>query len=148
MNAIILIDKREKKPLEFPPDVVTLSKSLVTGDYSALGYETRLCIERKSLNDLAHTLANAYRKPNGQNERRFNHELMRMAQIVKGGGVAQVWIESTEEELFAHRYRSRISPAAILSLIAGASMAYGVPFLWKGTRSRMVRDLLGMAKCL
>lgn len=148
MNVVILIDKQEKKPLEFPPDIVTVRKSLVTGDYSALGHETRLCIERKSLNDLANTLANAYRKPNGQNERRFNHELMRMAQIVKGGGVAQVWIESTEDELFAHRYRSKIPPVAILRLIAGASMAYGVPFIWKGTRSKMVRDLLEMAKCL
>lgn len=45
---IIIIDTREKKPLSFEfYNAKTVTKKLDTGDYSLIGYEKDICIERK-----------------------------------------------------------------------------------------------------
>lgn len=47
----IVIDTREKKPIVFPEFINTVKKALNPGDYSILGYENRIAIERKSIDD-------------------------------------------------------------------------------------------------
>ena len=47
----IVVDTREKKPIIVPEFVKTVKKALNPGDYSILGYENRIAIERKSIDD-------------------------------------------------------------------------------------------------
>lgn len=69
---VIITDTRETLGLDFSKfkDVEVIRKKLDTGDYSVVGYENSLCIERKSINDTVGTLIS--------NHMRFLRELDRM----------------------------------------------------------------------
>lgn len=79
----VVIDTREQKPFGFdglrcdvadgggPLTVPTVRGTLKSGDYSLLGYETAVAVERKSLDDLYGTL--------GQGRERFERELVRLS---------------------------------------------------------------------
>lgn len=81
--AVVLVDSREQLPYEFAGltadrrdgggllAVTVRRAGLPTGDYSLDGYTDRVAVERKSLNDLYHTL--------GQERERFERELERLA---------------------------------------------------------------------
>ena len=74
----IACDTREQLPFSFQniridrrkAFVMTQRRTLPTGDYSIVGYEDKICVERKSLEDLYQTL--------GKGRERFLHELERM----------------------------------------------------------------------
>lgn len=78
----LLIDNREQQPYAFaglradmrqgggPLVIETKTMCLQSGDYSLEGYEDRVAVERKSLNDLFHTLS--------QGRDRFERELARL----------------------------------------------------------------------
>ena len=79
----VVIDTREQLPFTFGGmlcdqtdgggslTVPTVRGTLKSGDYSLLGYETRVAVERKSLADLYSTL--------GQGRERFEREIQRFA---------------------------------------------------------------------
>ena len=69
---VIITDTRETLGLDFSKfkDVEIIRKKLDTGDYSVVGYENRLCFERKAINDTVGTLIS--------NHTRFLRELDRM----------------------------------------------------------------------
>lgn len=69
---VIITDTRETLGLDFSKfkDVEVIRKKLDTGDYSVVGYENSLCIERKAINDTVGTLIS--------NHTRFLRELDRM----------------------------------------------------------------------
>jgi DNA excision repair protein ERCC-4 len=81
-GGTILIDNREQQPYAFvgyradqrqgggPLVVGTKTVCLPSGDYSLEGYADRVAVERKSLNDLFHTLS--------QGRDRFERELARL----------------------------------------------------------------------
>lgn len=81
----IVVDTREQAPFSFtghradakkrhrPLVVRTVIGTLKTGDYSLLGYEDRITIERKSLADAYSTFS--------QDRERFERELLRMAKF-------------------------------------------------------------------
>jgi DNA excision repair protein ERCC-4 len=83
--SVILVDDREKLPYSFlcikadkkdgggVIQIATQRTHLQTGDYSLLGHESRISVEKKSLSDLYSTL--------GQGRDRFVRELERMAEI-------------------------------------------------------------------
>lgn len=95
----VVIDTREQLPFDFagmtcdqadgggPLTIPTCVNTLTSGDYSILGYETRVAVERKSLADLYSTL--------GQGRDRFERELERLA----GYDFAAVVIEATWPEV-------------------------------------------------
>lgn len=92
--GVVLIDNREQQPYAFdrftadkkfgggPLVVETRTVCLNTGDYSVEGFEERIAVERKSLNDLFHTLS--------QGRDRFERELTRL----NGFEVAAVVVEA------------------------------------------------------
>jgi len=96
---VITIDTREQLPWDFrgiPADagqgegsviVPTVVKGLKSGDYSVLGYEDRIAIEKKSAADLVGTI--------GQGRERFERELERLA----GYDFATVVVEAELSEL-------------------------------------------------
>jgi len=73
---IIVIDTREQLPLDFRRSKLVEDvkyQTLKTGDYSILGYEDKIAIERKSANDIYGTL--------GKGHKRFKKELERALEL-------------------------------------------------------------------
>lgn len=106
----IIVDAREKNPFRFiglradakdkkrPLAVRTKTAMLPTGDYSILGYEDRVCIERKSLADLYNTL--------GQNRDRFEREVVRMTSME----FAAIVVEADYNGMSEQPSYSRLTP--------------------------------------
>lgn len=96
----VLVDNREQQPYAFvglvadkrqgggPLLVPTRTVCLDTGDYSLDGYGDRVSVERKSLNDLFHTLS--------QGRERFERELVRLSEMQ----VAAVVVEAEWSTIF------------------------------------------------
>lgn len=91
--GVVVVDTREQQPFQFanlradadrggrPLRVLTVRSTLVQGDYSLLGFESRVALERKSLADLYSTL--------GQGRDRFVAELERLANYDVAGVVIE-----------------------------------------------------------
>lgn len=90
---------------------------LTTGDYSIKGFESDFAIERKSLDDLLHSLTS---------ERdRFMREVDRL----RGHDFARLLIVGTEAQVMARAYRSRMEPRAVLASLLSIECR-GVPISW------------------
>ena len=117
----VAIDTREKKPLNFfsqPIERVALS----TGDYSIIGFEDRIAVERKSLNDLINTLIH--------NRERFKKELERFRSFQ----FKCIVVESDLKALFAEKYHSKVHPMSIVGLFLSLMVDYDIPVLFCSTR--------------
>jgi len=110
----VLVDNREQQPYVFagfradkrqgggPLVVETRTVCLNTGDYSLDGYQDRVAVERKSLNDLFHTLS--------QGRDRFERELARLNEFE----VAAVMVEADWLTIFADPPRfSHLEPKTV-----------------------------------
>ncbi len=116
----IAIDTREKRPLEFtwPHSLVTLA----TGDYSIVGLEDQVAVERKALPDFVSTLIH--------NRDRFHRELERFRAIQ----FRCIIVESDMRKLFLKSLRSRAHPMSIIGLALAAMIDYNIPILFCSTR--------------
>lgn len=110
----VAIDTREQRGFSFagliadaadgggPFRVPTQRVTLKSGDYSLVGFEGRIAIERKSLADLYSTL--------GQGRDRFERELARLNELE----VAAVVVEAGwDEVLTAPPFRSELPPKVV-----------------------------------
>ena len=129
----VIVDTREQTPFEFSRGVAVVRRKLDTGDYSLLGLEAEVAIERKSLGDLVKTLIHA--------KKRFAAELERMQAIQ----YRAVVVEASVEDVMAHRYRAEVHPRSVLALCNAAFVRYQVPVLFWGSRPHcryMLENLL------
>lgn len=133
----VLIDSREQCGYSLAPmktEVVTLA----TGDYSICGLQDLVCLERKTLPDFIACC--------GPERKRFEAELHRMM----GYRFRCVVIEAGMDDIFHHRYRSRIEPASVMGSIASWCGRYNVPFMLCGDRQGgqefSIRFLMGAAR--
>ncbi|MBG0789656.1 MAG: ERCC4 domain-containing protein [Desulfovibrionaceae bacterium] len=120
----ILIDSREQKPFTFERfDIQTDKTGLPVGDYSVLGFEDRVAVERKEVNDLISCLM-------GKDRERFQREL------AKGRSYDSfaVVVEASLQDIADGRYRSDMKPHSALQSIAAMMTRYRVPFVFAGTR--------------
>jgi DNA excision repair protein ERCC-4 len=126
----VACDQREKAPFSFTGMRSILSgrrggggagenrvivkietKFLDTGDYSIIGFEDRVSVERKSLEDLYSTI--------GQHRTRFEIEFQRLSKM----DVAAVVIEAAWRDVWSPAaargaaWRSRLNPASVLGTI-------------------------------
>ncbi|ABK18183.1 ERCC4 domain-containing protein [Syntrophobacter fumaroxidans] len=131
---IVIIDSREQIPYDFATyDVETERGTLHTGDYSLAGFEDRVAIERKSLDDLIGCLCH--------DRERFEKELCR----AKALDFFSVVIEGALSDILDGRFRSRMTVNAAVESIAAFSTRYRTPFLFCGSRAggeRMTFSLL------
>ena len=110
----VLVDNREQQPYAFtglvadkrqgggPLLVETKTVCLASGDYSLDGYADRVAVERKSLNDLFHTLS--------QGRDRFERELARLDAMQ----VAAVMVEAEWTTVFTDPPRfSHLEPKTV-----------------------------------
>ena len=129
---IVLIDSREKTPWGFSPRVDTLRCKLDAGDYSLQGFENRVSVERKHLNDFVNTLIHQ--------RRRFYREL----EILHKYEFAYIVVEGDLRDIFDRRYTGTAEPMAVLGLSNALMIDFGVPVLFWGRRqvcSAMVENL-------
>lgn len=115
----IVIDSREQLPYEFNNSIVA---PLETGDYSILGMEKKITIERKSKQDAYYTI--------GKGRSRFCRELERM----KFYDFKMIVIEcSMGNFLIQPKYGGLHPNSAINSLLAWC-IRYGVHVIWADNR--------------
>jgi DNA excision repair protein ERCC-4 len=120
-RPIIVIDSREQWPLRFSPQAVVCRAGIQSGaDYSVLGYEHRIGIERKSLQDLVGSLT--------QGRDRF----MRSLRLLRERPYRLLLVESTFEALAGGAYRSRATPASMVGSVV-AIEAGGIPVCFAGS---------------
>ena len=119
----VIVDTREQTPWEFPGVKVQVHK-LDQGDYSVLGLEGTIAIERKSLADLTSTLA--------QGRERFQAELVRLESVEH----AMVIVEAAISQVMAHTYVSRISPQSVIGSCVAFQIRHGVAFHWCESRAQ------------
>lgn len=119
-DIIIAIDTREQLPYAFPGAEV---RTLPTGDYSLIGLEDRVAIERKSKADAYGSL--------GQGRARFRREWERLAQL----DYAAVVIEDTLPGFLQRPAHSKMSPASAVGTLLAWSVRYRVPVFFAGDRA-------------
>ena len=120
---IVLVDNSEQVPWTFDGQPITTQRvSLETGDYSLPGFETRVAIERKSLDDWVGTVM--------RERGRFYRELERMQSF----DFACVIIEGSIREIMRGSYKSRAEPKAVLGFIAEVGVAQKVRVYLGGSR--------------
>ncbi len=122
----IITDTREQQPYSFSrwPEVTIATAGLPTGDYSIQGFEDRVGIERKALDDLVACLM-------GDNRIRFEKELARLRAYEMG----VVIVEADLQDLARGRYKSQMKPQAALQTVTAFYIRYWVPFLFCGDRA-------------
>lgn len=118
---VIAIDQQEKKPFAFWDHPVEV-KHLTTGDYSIVGLEERVCIERKSHSDAYGTF--------GSGRSRFSRELERMLWF----DYAAIVIECTLEQFLIPPGFSHLNPKSAINSLVSWSVRYGVHVFFAGRR--------------
>lgn len=119
----ILIDTREQKPWSFSSEIETERRKLDTGDYSVEGYETRVCIERKSLNDFVNSLT-----------RRNSNFWSELSRIRQDGMLACVVVEGSMYDITMGRYTSKTGPESVIGLAASIHIKFGIPVVLASDR--------------
>ncbi|MEE8489380.1 MAG: ERCC4 domain-containing protein [Acidimicrobiia bacterium] len=109
----IIIDSREQKPFEFPRYQVLVRK-LKIGDYSVLGLETRICVERKSFNDLFGTYT--------KGRERFLRQLKLMSKIDR----SYLVVECSVADVMAGHPRTVVRGPLLFEMVLETCRAFGV----------------------
>jgi len=127
----ILIDTREQQPYQFdtPSQVGTLG----VGDYSLVGGEHLITIERKSIDDLIGCLS--------KSRDRFERELFKG----RAFEYMALVVEASLADIITHNYRSEMQPKAVIQSLIAFSVRYRLPVWFAGNRDygqRLTESLL------
>lgn len=117
----IVIDTREQRPWDLAP-LPTVRGTLQSGDYSLLGFEDRIAIERKSLEDFIGCCTGS--------RDRFVRELERLHAF----DLAAVVVEADVWEVWEGAKFSQASPASVIGSAAAFFIDYGTPVYFCGAR--------------
>jgi DNA excision repair protein ERCC-4 len=112
-DILAIVDKREQRPLDLSP-LQIVKGTLATGDYSVVGLESVVAVERKSLGDLLCCV--------GTDRPRFNRQVKRML----GFPCRILVVETSWAEMEAGAWRQKITPACAIGTLLGI-MAHGLP---------------------
>jgi ERCC4-type nuclease len=119
--ALIVVDTRESLPLGFPG---ASKQALATGDYSVLGMEERVAVERKTLGDFYTCV--------GRERARFERELERLGAMDYGAVV----IEASLSDILHGAEFSKVHPRSAIGSILAWSVKYRLPFFFAENRRR------------
>jgi DNA excision repair protein ERCC-4 len=129
--CVILIDTREQLPYQFKTE--SKQATLETGDYSLLGAEALIAIERKSIGDLIGSISTG--------RERFERELQRARAL----DYFALVIESTLSNIANGNYRSDMKPKAAIQSLMAFSVRYRMPIFFAEDRrygARLTESLL------
>lgn len=118
---IIAIDTREQLPFAFE-GVATERRKLDAGDYSVVGLEEVVTVERKTLDDLAKSLIT--------DRERFLDVVRRMERLP----VAVVMVEGSLEDIAQRRYSIGAHREAVLGALLSLVVDHGVSVILAGDR--------------
>ncbi len=119
----IVVDTREQAPYAFDPNRFAVERrTLPAGDYSLVGSEGRVAVERKSLTDFAQTVIRA--------RRRFHEELKKLAACEFGCVV----VEGSMRDLLDGVYGTGAHPNAVFGAGISICVDWGVPVYFCGDR--------------
>jgi len=117
----IIIDSREQCPLDFP-NLPTTVGTLTTGDYSIIGLEHLIAVERKSIDDLLGCV--------GRGRVRFKAELQRLRAYRFRLLVVEASASDVEAGLSGGvPWRSSLKPAHVVGSLAAWCAQFGLP-IW------------------
>jgi ERCC4-type nuclease len=127
---MIIQDTREQTPFCFEAyGIKTKVQGLKTGDYTFVGFEDKVCIERKkSVSELAQNI--------GSDWKRFSAELQRMSQFEHKYIVCEFPVQEVENypnvACIPKRIRKyiKIRPAFIIKRIEEIENDYGITFFF------------------
>lgn len=120
----LVIDTREPPDTRYQFEHPTVVTKLDTGDYSIVGLEGCVAVERKELGDFIGCVGNS--------RDRFSRELAR------SNGMRRLWvvIEATLSDIAVGNYRSQINTSAVLGSIAAWENRFdSARFVFAGSRS-------------
>lgn len=134
-----IFDTREQYPLDLSP-LKSVRQCLKTADYSVQGYEDKVAVELKTLDDIVQCCT--------VSRERFEAELVRMREYPHRAIV----IMSTWGAIEREEYRSEIKPQAVLGSLMGFAMSADVSIIMAEDRKKaglLVARLLWVAasKC-
>ncbi len=124
-SLTVLVDTREQIPLDLHP-LKTVTSTLTTGDYSVLGLQHIVAIERKSLPDLLGCV--------GGDRERFEREVQRLLAYP----VRALVVESTWNEIEGGDWRSKVKPNSVIGSVLGW-ISMGLPVVMAGDHEQAGR---------
>jgi ERCC4-type nuclease len=122
----IVIDSREQRGYQYEGAV---TKALRSGDYSIIGLEDKIAIERKSKQDAFSSL--------GAGRKRFENEVKRLSEY----DYSAIVIESSLTDFLQPPPFTRMSPKAALNSLVSWSVKYKV-FIFFASDRRLARALV------
>ena len=125
---VVVVDTRETDPLFFrgnkPRKDIPMVRSLLkAGDYSILGFEQMISIERKKTNDLFMCL--------GHERERFKRELEKLQDYER----KWLLIEDREEEVLQSQPYSQMHPNAVRQSLVSIEIKMGIPVHYSGNKT-------------
>ncbi len=119
----IVIDTREQQPYAFDPErFETVRRALPAGDYSLVGSETRVAVERKSMRDFVSTVIRA--------RKRFHAELRKLAEYEH----ACIVVEGSLRDLLEGRYPGGAHPNAVFGAVISICVDWDIPVFFCSDR--------------
>ena len=110
---IVKVDSREKKPYQF--ETASEVGTIPVGDYSIVGLENHIAIERKTVDDLIGCLTTG--------RERFERELYKARALDYFALVT----EASLKDFINHNYRSQMEPKAAIQSLLAFSIRYRLP---------------------
>lgn len=120
-KLVIVRDTREKMPYSFE-DIPVERKKLEAGDYSILGFEDVVTIERKSLDDLVKSLIT--------DRKRF----LKVVRKMKDYQYRCVVVEGSLKDIFSKKYTSGAHPHSVIGASISLMIDYSIPVIFAGDR--------------
>jgi ERCC4-type nuclease len=130
-SITIAIDTREQ--LEYSFSIPSIRKKLDAGDYSLVGFENRIAVERKTLDDFVNTVI--------KQRERFYRELKKLSKMES----SCVVVESNLRDILDARYKAGVHPNAVIGAITSIIVDFHVPVYFCSDRQvtcRFVQDFL------
>ena len=123
-DYVIVVDSREKRALRSEG---VIKSTLKTGDYSILGFENKIAIERKSPIDLFGTLTSSHK--------RFKAELVRAQKLEYFAIIIDSSLSDIIKKSFKGSKYSKIKGLQIARILFTQHFRYGPQIFFSGSRN-------------
>ena len=131
-RVVVITDTRERQPYGFDPGrVTTVRRALRSGDYSLEGFEERVAVERKTLDDFAQSLIRA--------RERFLAEMRRLESF----DAACVVVEGSLRDLMEGKAATGAHPSSLLGAALSLIVDHGIPVFFCSDRQAACRFVEG-----
>jgi len=117
-DMVIIQDTREQVPIFTPSDVI-IERGLKTGDYSIVGFEDKVTIERKSIPDLYGSVK----------RERFEKVIARMKKMEWAG----LMIEGKEDDVMKQQMFGKIVPRQVYGALTSYEIQ-GIHIYYAGSK--------------